>query len=66
MSEQQPLLSNNHAGPSDQDVESGSVGEPNEKGTIAVWKEKTAEKLESKPWHYLVILLARIFAHVQP
>lgn len=57
MSEQQPLLSTDYARQDDRDVEGGSLDEPDEKNTIAVLKERTAERLESKPWHYLVILL---------
>ena len=58
MAEQQPLLSP-HEQPASEDLEAGG-GEDCEKGVLARWKEHTAETLESRPWHYTVILLARI------
>ena len=54
MSEQQPLLvphDDRHDVEADSDVD---------KSRVARYREKTAESLESKPWHYLVIILARI------
>ena len=56
MSEQQPLLASPHA-----DVEPGSdaCGATHGKARLARWREATAEALESRPWHYAVIILAR-------
>lgn len=60
MSEQQPLLSADPRS-ANEDAELGSGGAGPEKSRIARYKEHTAETLESRPWHYTVILLARIF-----
>lgn len=51
-SEQQPLLA-----PLPDDVE-GACGATDGKGRLARWRETTAEALESRPWHYTVIILA--------
>ena len=59
MSEQQPLLPANQAS-ANEDVERGNENEDCEKSTVERWKEHTAETLESRPWHYTVISLARI------
>ena len=63
MSEQQPLLSSSQ----DQDVEQGSGSERDlegEKGHIARWRDRTAEVLESRPWHYTVITLVCIIIYL--
>lgn len=59
MSEEQPLLSGEQR-PTSEDVERGGGDVDCEKGYFARCKERTAETLESRPWHYTVILLARI------
>ena len=61
MSEQQPLLSQDNV--RYRDVESGdATNEEFETGRVARWREKTAETLESRPWHYAVIMLARMLS----
>ncbi|KAI0341786.1 hypothetical protein BDW22DRAFT_1429893 [Trametopsis cervina] len=60
MSEQQPLLLPNQD-QVDEDVERANGGAlEDHKGHIARGRERTAEALESRAWHYFVILLARI------
>ncbi|KAJ3548552.1 hypothetical protein NM688_g5280 [Phlebia brevispora] len=54
MSEQQPLLfAGQHS--TDRDAESGTGRPDCEKGYLARCRERTAETLESRPWHYTVI-----------
>ena len=59
MSEQQPLLSQDNERYQDVEIGEGR-DEEDEKSHIARWREQTAETLESRPWHYAVIILARI------
>ncbi len=60
MSEQEPLLrADPEMGESEAELGRGDAA-AGEKGHIARWREHTAEILECRPWHYTVILLARI------
>lgn len=57
MSEQQPLLPSQDAY-ADTDVENTAHGRQHH------WKKRMAEFLESRPMHYTVLTLARIYFYI--